>query len=497
MDHHHHHHDDAKDRPDDVPFDAANQSLADALRASFRILKVIMFLLVIVFLCSGIRIVDTSEEAIVLRLGKTHLNKDGKPFQAGVVLGFPYPVDEVLTVPTKERNTLKIMSHWFHVRKEDEHRSLSDLATRYAGDLDPVRDGALLTADHGIVHVKWTVFYRINDLEKYILNVADTTQGRIEPLITALLESAAIRTVSEYTAEQVWTGRSSEIAERVKDDVNAVLGRLATGVRIESLEPETTVPMNTLPAFSAVTQAWNTKAAEVQKAEKMAGEMLAAAAGEAHIYLTGLMELRDAAERDGHQDLVAELDKAIGRTFSPLGDAAPLVRGSAYSTPADAVRRLTAAVQHWETQVKGGDDVTAAAARTALFRELQTDYGFRVSGDAGSRLAGAKAYYTKAVQKMRGEVEVYQAVLEEYERNPDLLINRLWDETRTKLLTSTGVTKIGLPGGIRGLWFQIGPDPKQKELDEIARIKKELEEKNPLKNLTPTIHDAEDHGGRM
>ncbi|HRX85889.1 MAG TPA: hypothetical protein P5572_12800, partial [Phycisphaerae bacterium] len=67
--HHHHHHHHQGDETPDVPLDAASESLASALRASFRILKLIMFVLVVLFCFSGVKCIDENEQAVVVRFG--------------------------------------------------------------------------------------------------------------------------------------------------------------------------------------------------------------------------------------------------------------------------------------------------------------------------------------------------------------------------------------------------------------------------------------------
>ena len=54
----------------DAPLDAANQSLADALRASFGVLKGIMIVLVVLFVFSGLSMVQENQQAVVMRFGK-------------------------------------------------------------------------------------------------------------------------------------------------------------------------------------------------------------------------------------------------------------------------------------------------------------------------------------------------------------------------------------------------------------------------------------------
>ena len=71
--HSHHDHDHSHDHPHstpDTPVDAGSQALAEALRSSFAIVKVVMVLLVLVFLASGFFQVGPQEQAIILRFGK-------------------------------------------------------------------------------------------------------------------------------------------------------------------------------------------------------------------------------------------------------------------------------------------------------------------------------------------------------------------------------------------------------------------------------------------
>ena len=119
----------------DAPFDAANQSLADALRASFGVLKVIMVLLVVWFLFSGVTCVQETQQAVVFRFGKLQ----SAASETGLHLAFPYPVDETLRIGVAAE-TLTFDSHWFQVRPEEEGVSLS-MISRGGQGLDPVHDG--------------------------------------------------------------------------------------------------------------------------------------------------------------------------------------------------------------------------------------------------------------------------------------------------------------------------------------------------------------------
>ena len=82
------------------PLDPANQSLSDALRLSFRCLKLVMFFLIIGFMLSGLVCVETGEVVLVTRMGRM----DGEPRKPGLSWAWPYPIGEKTRISTTLRN---------------------------------------------------------------------------------------------------------------------------------------------------------------------------------------------------------------------------------------------------------------------------------------------------------------------------------------------------------------------------------------------------------
>ena len=105
-DHDGHHHDHSLNVIDE-PLDPASQSLSDALRASFRVLKAIMLVVVVLFLLSGVYRVNTNERVIV-----SHLGKFQPPEAPGLRFAWPYPIDERITVNIAPQ-TLPVDTFWF------------------------------------------------------------------------------------------------------------------------------------------------------------------------------------------------------------------------------------------------------------------------------------------------------------------------------------------------------------------------------------------------
>ena len=70
--HNHNHHHEAEQEPQVfiAEMDAGSKSLAEALRISFAVLKIIMAVLIVLFFTSGIFTVAPDQRAMVLKFGK-------------------------------------------------------------------------------------------------------------------------------------------------------------------------------------------------------------------------------------------------------------------------------------------------------------------------------------------------------------------------------------------------------------------------------------------
>ncbi len=409
----HHHHSHRDPEVIDAPLDAANQSLADALRASFSVLKFIMVVLVALFLLSGVQFIDDREEAVVLRFGE-FVDRDRDRTRSrppGMSIAFPYPVDETLRVPVRQDNVVIVDDHFVALKEREKGRPLSELARP---TLDPLRDGALMTADNGLVHVKWQLTYRIEDLVHFVKTVGDGGTADVVALLEAVLDNAAIHVAAEYTAEEITRYKSTELASRVRARVNQRLQELGTGITVVALDiPRSSVPIPTLRAFAAVSSAENQKQKRIREAEQERDAILNGCAGEAY-------------------------------------------------------PRILAALDDWQEAETAGDHAAAAEHLARLDQLVE----FEAGGDAGREVSKAKSYYTEAVQGMQADEEEYNSVMKEYLRAPELLFARLWVQTKRKIFDYEEVVKRYVPPGEKEIRIIIGPDPKQRMIDEMRRIER-------------------------
>jgi len=387
------------------PLDAANQSLSDALRASFRILKGIMMVLVLLYLVSNVRRIESHEQALLLRLGRL----TERVYDAGVVWAFPFPIDEIVPLPTRQSNDLPVVSHTFGRRPDEIGKPLTFISRGMEG-LNPTLDGALLTSDTGLVHTQWKVTYKFDDVRSYASQIVGRDVEAAKRLIRVLVETVGIHVAAEHTAEELIRTRVEDVQNEMRRRINDRLDELLSGVevtRVEMFEPTPPIPIR--GAFDATQQAENAKQKRIEDAQQQRTKLLNESAGAAYPRVIHLLNQIDNAGRD----------PAVG------------------------------------------------AVRMKLDQLLEKE----VEGDAGRLIKDAGAYLSIIVGRMQGDVELYRTLLPEYERNAPLLIGRLWEQTRQQIFAGSGVTKFYRPPGCQ-IRIHVPFDPEQARLEEERRLQK-------------------------
>ena len=97
----------------EVVEDAGSRALAEALRSSFVIVKVIMVLLAVLFLGSGLTTVGTQEKAVILRFGRPVGEGEDALLGPGFHWAWPPPIDEVVKIPIGQVQTVQSTIGWY------------------------------------------------------------------------------------------------------------------------------------------------------------------------------------------------------------------------------------------------------------------------------------------------------------------------------------------------------------------------------------------------
>lgn len=408
FEHHHPEHDDGPEVPYEQ-LDPAQQSLADALRVTFFILKVVMVFLVVAFLISGIFTVKSDEVAIKLRFGTIVGEGTARVIQPGINFAWPYPVDQVVRVKTNVRTFDINTDFWWHV--QDPTKSEDE---QVGGDLDPNRDGSFITGDANIVHAKWQVEYRVSDPVMFIENVADLSisdagrmldavvrQGKpgvsaetyVRPgVIRAIVEEALVHVMSRSQSDRLIKKQAADIAGAAVDHLRVELSEMETGIEIIGITvTDTRMPLSVRAAFQETVRAENDRAKFVADARKKAAEILGNVAGDAHESLWNLITEYDNAIEAGDMKLAQDVDDRLG--FALREKELKKADGSPIPIQGDVAGIISGAVS-FRSQVEN-----QAKQRAQTFNQLKADY------DANPRIFTAREWQ-KVVQAVFNDPDV-------------------------------------------------------------------------------------------
>jgi HflK protein len=295
----------AEPGPEGGELDAAGKSLSEALRISFVVLKVIMIVLVVLFLASGFRTVESGERALVLRFGKIRGVGADRILGPGLKPLLPYPIHEVVRIPIEERVNLAVNSFWYYLTPGEQLGGEAQRATRIIDKLDPIKDGYCITrsekqgqaaagsdgSDYSIVHCKWQLTYQIDDPERFFRNVyvEDIAPGQdyfevmtesITPLLKSMFEDAVVTVLVNYTIDDVLAEQVAQVTDDVKALLQEDLDTIESGIRVVSVQMDRSKwPRQVDDAFEDFVRAKQDKQADISKARTYAEETLRRADG--------------------------------------------------------------------------------------------------------------------------------------------------------------------------------------------------------------------------
>ena len=257
--------------------DPAQESLANALRASFNILRVIMVVLLAAYFLSGWFKVDPGERGLVARFGKLCTTRaGGQVFGSGSHLRWPDPFEEKIRL-SGEVFELEIDTFLFSRSEDDLGKQLSEILPSRE-KLRPGTDGAMYTGDQSLCHGLWRIQYVISDAEPFVDNMGESAEA-FEPILQRLAENAIVHVVGGRRVEEVLGTEIEGLTSDVRRRLQTELSNLGSGVKVTKVVAETIEPGRVRPAFRRVSQAENEKQRLIQEAEQRREEILNQAAG--------------------------------------------------------------------------------------------------------------------------------------------------------------------------------------------------------------------------
>jgi membrane protease subunit HflK len=222
-----------------------NPVIFQGLEVGLRMFRWVVAFLLILFLGSGIRQVSTEGVGLLLRFGRLQ----ARPHEPGLLLALPYPVDQVIQVPTRQEGEVEIQEVW---------KQLSSIVGQEK--IDPTVEGYCLTGDQNIVQASLVAKYRIVDPVRYQLHFAQP-----EGLVHETVVAATTRTIAAWGVDDVLrlqqtagggSGVPESLALAVQQRAQQRLDALGAGMRILAVEfQEIHPPRHVVAAFRDVQSA--------------------------------------------------------------------------------------------------------------------------------------------------------------------------------------------------------------------------------------------------
>jgi membrane protease subunit HflK len=173
------------------------------------------------------------EQAVVLRFGKYHTTE-------GPGLHFKIPlVDQAVRVDISEQS-LRLP---FGV--DAAGRVLDQEATR-----DRQQEPLILTGDLYAGLVEWNVRWRVVEPKDYLFSI---DAKHVHRIITGVARTVMHRSVGDYSADEILTGKREEIGLAAWKEMQSVLDSYQCGINVVALQMQRVIPPERVkPAFDEV-----------------------------------------------------------------------------------------------------------------------------------------------------------------------------------------------------------------------------------------------------
>ncbi len=221
--------------------------------------KYILILVLLVWLLSGIYIIDPAEKGIVLRFGAFQEETSQGPHWH-----IPYPIETLNRVNVEQIRTAEI-----------GYRNVVNSNRRFSGNVSS--ESLMLTKDENMIEAKFAVQYKINDAQAYLFNVVnpDTTLRHVS-------ESAIRQIVGQNTMDYILTDGRVSIADNIKEKSQSLLDKYRTGLLITTVNMQDAQPPEQVQsAFSDAVKAREDKQRLINEAQTYANDILPKSRGKA------------------------------------------------------------------------------------------------------------------------------------------------------------------------------------------------------------------------
>jgi membrane protease subunit HflK len=254
--------------------DAGSQALAEALRSSFFIVKVVMAAMLVVFLFSGFFKVEQGQRAVILRFGKPVGVGDKALLGPGLHWSWPYPIDDIIHIHYSQLQQVRSTVGWYNTTPEKEALGGDDEDARPS--INPAVDGYVITGDGNILHTRATLIYRIDEPINYEFNFSNASNA-----VENALDNAIIYAAARFKVDDILTRQITLFQETVRNRAVDLIQKENLSVVVEQCQVESKPPSYLKPAFDGVLTALSTRDKNHNEAVSYQNQVLSKAESDA------------------------------------------------------------------------------------------------------------------------------------------------------------------------------------------------------------------------
>ena len=414
--------------------DPANQSLQEALRLSYRVLQGVMMLLIVVFVFSGIKTVESGETGVMLQWGRIVGDDGEQVLDPGAHFNLlPYPAGEFVLLPESDRRVNLGNTFWPQMRGTTAEAVAS--ATIH-DSIAPGRDGSVLCVDGDIAHIRIHGDYEVVDPVDFLRNVTDeeveTGTLHADRLVELAMRRAIVHTAAVRTVEDFADFDPTEV-EAITRQTQQYLDRAGSGMRLLRVEtPE--VPR---PAFAAQREIDNLQQSIQQSTN-----------------------LVNSAREEARNLVLRHLRTDFG------------------STP------IFEMIDAYRTAFDDGAFDEAESIRGEINAYLASD---EVKGNVAKTLQRAKSHNSMVELTIGQDARRFQRLLPSFRDDPQLMVQRLWSAAYRNVVTPRDAHVTYVPAGV-GRYQLLLSMPS--EIANLRRDKK-LDMKEQSRNMEALMERGE------
>ncbi len=228
---------------------------------NFKMVILVLIGLVLLWLSSGIYKVEEGEQAAIIRFGKYH--RTARP---GLNYHFPIPFETRIIEKVDMSRRVEI-----GYRSTGRSRASGAVSAR-----DIKSESIMLTGDENIIELNVDAMWHINDLSKYIFNLANQQET-----VKAAAESAIREVIGNTPITSVLSNQKQAIADKIENLIQQTLDQYEAGVTIEQVkllraEP----PEEVIAAYRDVQTAKADKEKVINESEAYQNDILPKARGQ-------------------------------------------------------------------------------------------------------------------------------------------------------------------------------------------------------------------------